>query len=92
MGFQPFTELDNSRGSLVHAHLRDVFRFTDADASAMVNDAMRQAGFRGDIMGSNRPCVPVEFTTHRSKRRWQVRAYRVAFVSYTVVGLTEIKR
>jgi hypothetical protein len=92
MGFQPFTELENSTGSRVHAHLRDVFRFTDSDASEMVNTAMRQAGFSGDIMGRNRPCTPVEFTSHRSKRHWQVRAMRAAFVSYTIVSVVEIKR
>lgn len=92
MKFQPFTPLENSRGNLVHVHLRDVFRFADADASAMVNDAMRQAGFRGDLMGLNRPCIPVEFTTHRGKRRWQVRANRVAFCTYTIVDLVEVKR
>jgi hypothetical protein len=92
MGFQPFTELENSTGSRVHAHLRDVFRFCDDDASAMVNQAMRDAGFSGDIMGQNRPCVPIEFTSHRAKRHWQVRAMRAAFCSYTIVSVVEVKR
>ncbi len=73
--------------------LEEAFQFSHSDASAIVNAAYSGAGFSGSIVGGgDRPPRPTEFTTHRGTRRWQVTARRQAFVSWTLVSVTEITR
>ena len=85
-------EVKDATGWDATALLEEAFQFSHDDASAIVNAAYAGAGFSGSIAGGDRPPRPAEFTTHRGTRRWQVSARRQAFVSLTLVSVTEITR
>ena len=86
-------EVKDTTGWDATALLEEAFQFSHADASAIVNAAYAGAGFSGDVAGMpDRAGVPSEFTTHQGTRRWQVTARRQAFVSWTLVSVTEITR